>query len=464
MPLLAISTVNALGDLGMGGGKLHETSDQRQTTAPLTALSATVMAPDQLPLLMQRAFDLFSVGRARPAHLAIPLDLLEQPAAQRAGRGWRAPLRPPAPRPEQVAEAAARIGAARRAIMIVGGGAVGAGAALAAFVERTRVPVVSTIAGKGILPDAHPLSLGSTLQRPEVRAIVEEADLVIVVGSELAEPDLYVTADAELAAAGDASAIRAGELAVRGEVVRIDVDPTVLRLAPQADVPILGDAALALEMLTDALPASTNASEALDAAAIAALRKRMRARTSPLEAKQIAVLDAIRQALPADGFVAADMTQLAYTGCVHFPCDRPRSWLFPMGYGTMGYALPAAIGAALATPGRPGVAIVGDGGLLFTAQELATAVELELPLAIVLWNNDGLSEIRDFMLARGISPVAVAPRNPDFPALARAFGCDTEQPASLAAVGRAISAAFEKRRPTLIEIREDAPFLAELRA
>ncbi|MGE0239531.1 MAG: thiamine pyrophosphate-dependent enzyme, partial [Parvibaculaceae bacterium] len=119
----------------------------------------------------------------------------------------------------------------------------------------------------------------------------------------------------------------------------------------------------------------------------------------------------------------------------------------------------AAIGAKLASPDRPGVVLAGDGGLLFTIQELATAVEHELPLAIVLWNNDGLGEIKDFMQARGLPLISVRPKNPDFLALAKSFGCDAVRPESLAGLKSDIEAAFAKRRPTLIEVREDAPYL-----
>ena len=121
--------------------------------------------------------------------------------------------------------------------------------------------------------------------------------------------------------------------------------------------------------------------------------------------------------------VYADMTQIAYTGCVTFPVDAPRQWHFPMGFGTLGYALPAAIGGQVACPDREVVALAGDGGFQFTVAELAAAVEQRLPLAIVLWDNDALAEIEDFMRARQIPLVSVRPENPDFALLAQTYGC-----------------------------------------
>jgi thiamine pyrophosphate-dependent acetolactate synthase large subunit-like protein len=148
------------------------------------------------------------------------------------------------------------------------------------------------------------------------------------------------------------------------------------------------------------------------------------------------------------------MTQIAYSGHVSYPVSRPDGWLHPNGYATLGYALPAAIGAKLGAPERPVVALVGDAGLLFTVQELATAVDEGLCLPILLWNNDGLGQIRDDMIAQGIAEIGVNPRNPDYIALARAFGCRTAAPGGPEALRPALEDALAHSGPTLIEIRE----------
>ncbi len=162
----------------------------------------------------------------------------------------------------------------------------------------------------------------------------------------------------------------------------------------------------------------------------------------------------LRATLPEDGVVVTDMTQIAYSGHVGFPVSRPDCWLHPNGYGTLGYALPAAIGAKLGAPERPIVTLVGDAGLLFTVQELATAVDEGLCLPILLWNNDGLGQIRDDMIAKGIAEIGVSPRNPDFIALGRAFGCRTAAPDTPAQLRPALEDALAHSGPTLIEIRE----------
>ena len=154
-----------------------------------------------------------------------------------------------------------------------------------------------------------------------------------------------------------------------------------------------------------------------------------------------------------------DIAQLVYTGSALMPTDLPRTWFYPAGLGTLGCALPGAIGAKIALPDRPVIVLTGDGGLLFTVQELATAVEEGLAIPIVLWNNDSLAMIRDGMIKRGIPQIGVNPRNPDFVKIAEGFGCHAIRPDSLASFAAAVDDALGASAPTLIEIREDANWL-----
>jgi thiamine pyrophosphate-dependent acetolactate synthase large subunit-like protein len=152
--------------------------------------------------------------------------------------------------------------------------------------------------------------------------------------------------------------------------------------------------------------------------------------------------------------VFSDMTQIAYTGNYAYAADRPGVWFHPAGYGTLGYALPAAIGAKVAQPGRAVVALAGDFGVQFTLQELLTAVELQLALPIVVWNNEALKQIRDDMLAADIEPVGVSGRNPDFPALAAACGAAGARVRGPQALTEALRAALRAPGPTLLEARD----------
>jgi acetolactate synthase-1/2/3 large subunit/5-guanidino-2-oxopentanoate decarboxylase len=148
------------------------------------------------------------------------------------------------------------------------------------------------------------------------------------------------------------------------------------------------------------------------------------------------------------------MTQLAYTAIDYMPLERPNSWHHPTGYGTLGYALPAAIGGAIADPGRPILVVVGDAGLQYTMQELPLAVELGLNIKILLWNNDALEQIRDDMVAAGISPTAVVQRNPDFSLLAQACGWEYGRVDSLEKLENSLARAFTHQGPYLLQVNE----------
>jgi thiamine pyrophosphate-dependent acetolactate synthase large subunit-like protein len=420
MPLLVISSVNAQRDLGRGRGCLHEMRDQQAAAATVTGFSATARTPEEIPELLARAFALFASERPRPVHIEIPLDVLAAPASG----DWRAQAPPsrPAPDPETVAEAARRLAQAERPAVIYGGGAVEAAAELAPLVERLGAVAVPTQAGKGILPDDHPRCLGGRLPRPEARAYLAEADVVLAVGTELAETDLW-----------------GGRIAFSGTVVRIDLDPDKLTAEGGELLALQADAAAALRAIAENLAAEAAPNPArISLEEIAELRRSLAAEEAPMLREHRRVHETLRAALPAASMVVTDMTQLAYSGAQVFPVFQPRSWLHPSGFGTLGYALPAAIGAKLGAPERPVVAMAGDFGLMFTLPELAVAVELGLRLPILLWNNDALGQIRDDML------------------LAKAFGCHGERVESHGALTAAVAAALERPGPSLIEIVADS--------
>ncbi len=441
-PMLVISSVAARADLGAGRGRLHEITNQQAVMAPLTAFSQTVLDPDELPDALGRAFAVFSGARPRPVHIELPLDVLDMPAEfpikARPQVGY------PAPTPEAIQEAASLIRNASNPFVIIGGGANRVGPAMLKLIELIGGPVSPTKAGKGTIPDTHPLSLGANLIVKSTRDILAKADVVVVIGSELGETDHY-----------------GGYLPIEGKLIRVDVDVQHFNRDYPADVPILADAGRAVKALVAALekdppPSRTKASAEI----VAGARRRLVEGLPPLRQTHKKVLDAIRAAMPDDGIVVSDMTQIAYAGNQLYPCAEPRTWFHPSGYGTLGFGLPAAIGAKLAMPEKPVAALVGDGGLLFTVQELATAVELEMPLAVVMWNNDGYGQIRDGLIQRGVAEIGVNLRNPDHLMLARAFGCEAVRPDSLDAFKSALAGAATRKTPTFIEVRQDAPFLA----
>ena len=233
--------------------------------------------------------------------------------------------------------------------MVLGGGARGAGEAAL----KLGLPIVTTVNGKGVVDERHPLSLGASIRLRCVQRWLETRDTVIAVGTELGESDLW----------GPPPKLR--------HLIRIDIDPGQLDKNMPAAERIEGDARGVLEGMS-AEPGEHDLTQIK--AEIDAEARRDGARWIPL----MEVLDDV---LGDDGILAADSTQAAYYGAVHFlPMDARRRLLYPTGYATLGYALPAAIGAKLAAPDRRTIALIGDGGLLFTVAELATAAQLGLPL------------------------------------------------------------------------------------
>jgi 5-guanidino-2-oxopentanoate decarboxylase len=436
IPLLVISSVNHRASLGKGWGCLHETQDQRALTAPITAFSALALSAEDLPGLIARAYAVFDSERPRPVHISVPLDVLAAPVA----RDWTAEVvRRPArglADAESLRQAAARLAQARRPMIIAGGGALAAGNELTELSQRLAAPVFTTVAGKGLLPADAALHAGASLCVEPGWKLIAEADLVLAVGTEMADTDFWRE-----------------RLPLSGELIRLDIDPRKFNDFYPCAIGLRGDARDNLQALLALLPLDArDAAAALDA--VATLKAAIASSQGPLQRLHQAILDRIAAVLPADAFVSTDMTQLAYSGNYLFPSRAPRSWLHPTGYGTLGYGLPAGIGAKLGAPQRPGLVLVGDGGFLYTAQELATAVEeLDSPLVVLLWNNDALGQIRDDMLDLDIEPIGVLPRNPDFIGLARAFGCAVRQPQSLDELQVDLAAGFAHPGVTLIELK-----------
>jgi 5-guanidino-2-oxopentanoate decarboxylase len=444
VPMLIVASTPVRASLGKGWGVLHELDDQRALAAGVAGTARSARSAEDARDHLREAFAVFQVGRQRPAYLEIPLDLLAEPTQLRAER-FASVGGGPQPDPAVVDRAVALLSKARRPLIIAGGGARAACAELRQLVETLDGYLVTTVAGKGVLAESHPANLGASLQFRATRDFVATADVVLAVGSELSETDFYSGTRLEL----------------NGRLIRIDIDATKLADHYAADVGIWGDARASLEAIAQAIVPATliRPGWRSEAGAAAALRARIDEQFDAGTRACARVLRAVRAAAPGDAVVFTDMTQVAYLGNYAFAADRPGTWFHPSGYGTLGYALPAAIGAMIAQPGRPVVALAGDFGVQFTSQELATAVELELSLPVIIWNNSALGQIRDDMRAAGIPPTGVVGRNPDFVALARAYGAHGARTHGPAELADEIRSAFLRRGPTVLEAAE-ADFLA----
>lgn len=436
VPMLVISSVLDVKDMGQGRGRLHEMTDQCAAAATVTGMAATAYAPEDVPELVARAFAGFNAARPRPAYIEIPIDVL---SAEATG-AWVPRLAAPVtlPDPQAVAEAAKVLAGATRPMVIAGGGAAGAAEGLRKLVEQMSAIVFPTVAGKGVVPDDHPLSAGAIMPRGNAKKLLATADVVLAVGTELSETDFWEE-----------------RLTLNGHLIRIDIDPAKLADRYAGDTVILGDAALTVAALREALDGQSGAS-VLSADDVASLHETVKGKDDPDRALKRRVLNALRAALPADATVVTDMTTLAYAGNEMFPAPEPRSWMHPSGFGTLGYALPAAIGAKVAAGDKPVVALAGDYGFQYTLNELGVAAELKQPLIVVLWNSDGLQAIMNDMDNKGIGHIATNPLNPDFEHLAKAYGGHYHKVQSVEAIDGAVKEALAADRLSLIELDASA--------
>jgi thiamine pyrophosphate-dependent acetolactate synthase large subunit-like protein len=444
VPLLVVSPGTPRGLRGHDIGYLHETKDSTGALDRLLRWSRRVSSPTEAADAIAEAFTSFTGARPRPVHVEIPVDVLDEPWAGASPLPHERPG--PQADPAALEAAASALAAARSPLIIAGGGSVQASEALKLLAEHCGAPVVTTCNGKGVLPESHPLSVGAAIRLRAAQQAVTAADVVLAVGTELGDSDLW-----------------GGTLSARF-VIRIDIDAGQLGKNLAADVTLHGDAHRVLAALAERVgPWSDLRHESEAGGLTASAKARARglrdvcaaeARTDALTVRPL--VDAVREALPPDTIMAGDSSQVTYYGAMHFlPVERPNSLLYMPGYATLGYGLPAAIGAKVAAPDRPVIAMMGDGAFLFSVQELATAVQLRLPIPIVVADNGGYAEIRDAMDSRGIPRVGVDLETPDLPALGRAFGAYGIQAETPADVTTAVAKAFTADRPTLVAIRTE---------
>ncbi len=433
VPLLVISS--CLPEQGNLPGRLHQMRDQVGAAACVCDWSEIATDAEAAFALLGRAFAEFSGHhRARPKHISIPLDVLASPAE--LAQATVAPptiIAAPALEKDVISDVSRMIARADRPLFIFGGGVAGASDAARRLVARTGAAVFSTYAGRGVIAPDYGLNFGATLARPDSAHWIEKADLVVAVGTELAEVDLW-----------------RDHLGHAGPLVRIDTDPQVLADQHASDIRILGDAAEVLNALGAGLDPSGAKWAASD---IAGARAGFRAQTDAERPGIADIVDTLAKALPGDVMFYSDMTQFAYVAKEIYPLQRPGLWHHPFGFGTLGYALPAAIGGKIARPEQPVVAIAGDYGFQYTMQELGVAAELSLALPIILWDNDKLKEIEQSMIQAQIAPNAVTAKNPDFQQLAAAYGLGYAAPRSLGEVARALQTALAASGPTLVHVR-----------
>jgi acetolactate synthase-1/2/3 large subunit len=444
VPMLVISTCNRREHLRLGHGHLHELPDQRALVAGVCAFSHTLQHPAQLPEVLARAFALFGCTRPRPVHIEIPLDVLEM-STEGLDLRPRALPAAPAPAPEAIASAVELIQNAKRPLILAGGGARRASAALSALAERLQAPVALTTNARGLLAPEHPLLLDGVQSSAHGRELFAEADVVLAVGTELGETDYDF--------------FGLGPLRFKAPLIRLDIDPLQILGVQAATVGLLGDAEQGLLALLERLP-QRQADLAWAAESVSQVNALEHAGWSAKQSRMQALLDTLRDHLPQP-LIVGDSTQPVYQGALGYRAPTPNSWFNAgSGYGTLGYGLPAAIGAKLADPSRPVVALVGDGGLQFSSAELIAAKEAGVGVILLLWNNSSYAEIRDYMNAKAVPLLGVDILTPDFAALARSCHVAHHRASNLHDLRELLGQLGSSVEPVMIEV-DAATFLAD---
>jgi len=448
VPMLVISAVNERASLGMGQGRLHELPSQRGLTAGVAVFSHTLLDAAQLPDVLAKAFSVFNSQRPGPVHIEIPLDVIVAEVNDKAPVAWSLPSRTAADS-ARVAEAVALLQKAKRPLIIAGGGAADAATEIKAIAEKLDAPVFMTINAKGILPPGHALALAGNLGMPPLVEELAGADVVLAIGTEFGETEMYP---------------EPRPVTINGKLIRIDIDPLMLATGVRSAVPITADAKLAAAAILGALGTENRNAARLGAARASTIRGAVQSLLWPACRTHGKLMEIAAKALP-DMIVAGDQTEPVYAANQFYQAPQPRSYFnASTGYGTLGYGLPAAFGAKLGAPLRPVMCLIGDGGLQFTLAELAAAVEAQIAVAIIVWNNRGYGEIKNFMLERHIPTIGVDIYTPDFVGIAKAMGCAAALPANVAELAEELGNSVGRKVPTLIEIRDGSPLALALAA
>jgi acetolactate synthase-1/2/3 large subunit len=401
VPVVAVASQIPSELLGRRRGYLHELPDQLASFAPVVKWAARAESARAIPELLAEAWRRALTPPSGPVFVEIPVDYL-------GGETHVSPPKeldatPAATQLPDVGEAARLLAEARQPVIWAGGGVLRSAAwkELGELARRLDAPVTTTYMGKGAFPEDDPLSAGSGCDEGAFRELVEAADVVLCVGTELG-----------------AETTGQYEFEFSGRIVQIDADASRIGATFPA-LGLVGDARAVLAALLDRVPGRSGDGAERAGAVRQRIADGLAGQGHDLER---GLLESIRGALPGEAVGTWDMTILAYWAAAQFPALAPRRFLYPLGSGTLGYAWPAALGASLALPGTPALAVAGDGGVLYSLQELATARQYGIDAVLLVVDDGGYGILRDYQRDSFDATTAVDLEQPDFAAVAQAFG------------------------------------------
>lgn len=446
IPMVVISSQLPTWALNQRIGFLHELKNSTILTQSVAKESRTVMSLENIDLYIKEAYQLALSGRPGPVHVEIPMDILHGYTDRAEIINFKgedlAKSNFPLIDKALLDLAVNEINKANFPLIIVGGGGWQAGEKILELAEKISAPVIQTAAGKGIVDEGHPLCLGTRIHFPVVREFLKTTDLVIAIGTEISPTDLWEQ-----------------PLNIGGKLIQIDIDAANFNRNYRADIGLKGDALEVLAFLLDKVKTNEETNPNV-LKKIADLKKtttiKLPETTGVYEGVEFIkeMLAAIRSSLPADGILFTDMTTPAYIGLSEYPCRQPKTYIHPVGFGTLGFALPAAIGAKIAKSHTKVCVLAGDGGFQFTLPELAVACQENISLPIIIWNDGGFGEIRRHQEKRHPGQkIAVNHKNPDFIKLAEAYGLKGVIVSSPPEMKNVLKEAFLLNEPVIIEVK-----------
>ncbi len=404
-PVLVIATdiPAALRRAGVYRGVLHETRDQTAMFRPVTKSARLLAAAHEIGPAVLECGSMAQSAPSGPVYLGVPTDLLSHPVSAESVTAASPLAHAPLPA-GAIERAATLLAAAERPLIWAGGGALraGAGELVGELAVRLAAPVITTYMGRGLLAPQHPCTAPGPVHAREVGVIWDEADVVLAIGTDF-----------------DGMMTQNWLMPAPPTLIAINVDQADANKSYVADLTLVGDARAVLERLVpeiaprDRLPALRRRLEAIASVLAAAVRAD--------DAQAGVFLEIMDRALPPDTVLVADMCIPGYWLAGYRRVPSPRKLAYPMGWGTLGFGFPSALGAALAGEG-PTVCVTGDGGFLFACGELATVVAERIPVTIVVVDDGGYGMLRFDQARVGERPFGVDLVQPDFAALARSFG------------------------------------------
>lgn len=434
-PVLVITGQAETAFYGKGLSYVHEAENQMPMLATVTRRVESPRHVGQLGDAFARVVADMHTGRRAPGALEIPIDL--QYAETAAVKFPPLPDHRPGPTADVLERAGRKIGSASRRVIVAGGGviAAGAGAALTALAEKLDAPVITTVDGRGAMPEDHPLNIGNYYGSAGIYQAIGEADLTLAVGT-------------KFAVGVDGNGAR---FTPPGELVQVDVDPNMVGRTHHAHVGIIADAGATLEALLESLDEASGNDAQFNHSVLEArdgVRQAMRARLGPDFAR---LMDIMREKLPRDGLWCRDSTIAAYNfGNQLFPIYEPRTSINPSS-GAIGPGLPFALGAVIGT-GKPGILINGDGGFMFHATELATAAQYQVPLVVCVFNDGGYGVLRWLQDTRFGRINETDLGKMDFAKMAESMGVPGERVQDVASFEAAIERGLGGSGPYLVDV------------